>query len=603
MHRAQRLWPLLFLALILAACRPQGQSPAPTLAAPTTQAAPTDTAAATFTDLPPTLAPTQVEPTDTSAPLPSPTLQPSPTTEPPTAAPSRASEAPAELSLVASNVVLYPVPTIYAGDKVTFQVLPGVPESIEVTSVGVDISVDGQPLSTGALTRRNWNGQAEGVFEWAWDTTNAPGDHIVRVELDAQDAIQAGDEDPGNNVVEFPVTVMAAAARPDSEAEAAWVETEIGCCIIHVVSGTAAERDLPELSEALESAVLEASNRLSERPNKKLNVYFIDRVLGQGGFAGSDMVVSYVDRRYAGGGLRELLVHEAVHVIDQQFAPQRISFLAEGLAVWSSGGHYKAEELNNRSAALLALGKYIPLAELVNDFYPVQHEIGYLQAAGFVTYLIEQGGWSTFRAFYSDVTSEDGETLAGALDANLQRYYGKTLAQIETEWMAYLTSLPADPAAVSDLATTIRYYDVMRRYQQAYDPTAYFLNAWLPHPTAVREQGNPADLSRSPATELNITLELMLHTADVALRAGDYQRANVLLDSVARVIDSNGVFIDPLSINYLNIVRAAAQFDYELHDVDIRGETAYAIATQGPSTRLTSLNMELRGQEWVILSH
>jgi hypothetical protein len=48
------------------------------------------------------------------------------------------------------------------------------------------------------------------------------------------------------------------------------------------------------------------------------------------------MVVSYVDRRYAGGGLHELLVHEATHILDQQFAPQRISFLAEGLA---SGGN------------------------------------------------------------------------------------------------------------------------------------------------------------------------------------------------------------------------------------------------------------------------
>jgi hypothetical protein len=557
----------------------------------------------TFTDIPPTSPPTQVDPTDTSAPAPSPTLQPSPTNEPPTAAPLRSSDAAAELALTTDGVVLYPVPTIYAGDKVTFQILPAVPESIEVTTVGVDISVDGQTVSTGALSRRNWNGQAEGVFEWAWDTANLPGDHVIRVELDPQDTILAGDEDPNNNVVEFPVTVMAAAARPDNEATAEWIESETGCCIIHVVSGTAAERDLPQLTEAIESAVLEASNRLSERPNKKLDVYFIDRVLGQGGFAGSDMVVSYVDRRYAGGGLRELLVHEAVHVIDQQFAPQRISFLAEGLAVWASGGHYKAEDLNQRTAALLSLGRYVPLADLVNDFYPVQHEIGYLEAGGFVQYLIDQGGWSTFRAFYSDVTSDDGDSLAAALDANLQRYYGKPLAQIEAEWMAYLQGLSPDPAAATDLATTIRYYDVMRRYQQAYDPTAYFLNAWLPHPTAVREQGNPADLSRSPATELNITLELMLHAADVAARAGEYERANVLLDSVARVLESNGIFIDPLSVNFLNIVRSAAQFDYELHDVDIRGETAYAIATQGPSTKLTSLNMELRGQEWVILSH
>ena len=101
--------------------------------------------------------------------------------------------------------------------------------------------------------------------------------------------------------------------------------------------------------------MVQAANKLAIMPSQKLHVYLIDRVVGQGGFAGTDMVVSYVDRRYAGGGFYELLVHEATHILDQQFAPQRVTFLAEGLAVWVSGGHYQAEDLNERSAALVAL--------------------------------------------------------------------------------------------------------------------------------------------------------------------------------------------------------------------------------------------------------
>ncbi len=50
----------------------------------------------------------------------------------------------------------------------------------------------------------------------------------------------------------------------------------------------------------------------------------------------------------------------------------------------------------------------------------------------------------------------------------------------------------------------------------------------------------------------------MLQSADNALRKGDYNFANVVLDSVSRILDNGGVFIDPLAINYLNIVRAAA---------------------------------------------
>ena len=315
------------------------------------------------------------------------------------------------------------------------------------------------------------------------------------------------------------------------------------------------------------------------------------------------MVVSYADRRYTGGGLYELLVHESAHILDQQFAPQRISFLAEGLAVWVSGGHYKPEDLTQRSAALVAAGRYVPLAQLIDDFYPVQHEIGYLEAAGFITHLIERNGWGTFKEFYSDVSSDDGPTLSGAVDANLQRYYGVTLAQMEAEWLTALNSQPADPAAIDDLRTTIRYYDIARRYQEAYDPTAHYLSAWLPHPTQVREFGNPADLTRRPEEEINITLEVMLVAADTAARLGDYSRANVILDSVENILDNNGTIIDPMATSYVRIVRAATEYGYELHAVTLNGNTAEATATQAPDIRLKNLVMEQRGSSWVILSH
>jgi hypothetical protein len=508
------------------------------------------------------------------------------------------------LSINAPDVTLYPVPDIYSGDKVTFQVLPHVPKSIPVTDVVAVILVDGIEVARGPLDRRNWNGQAEGVYEWAWDTANLTGDYQVEVRLDPEDLIQAGDEDSLNNSTVLTTTVKIVAGQVARMAAAAtWETTSINCCDVHVVSNTAAARDLPTLLPMLESAVQTAADRLGEQPSRKLQVYFIDRVLGQGGFAGTDMVVSYVDRRYAGGGLYELLVHEAIHIIDQQFAPRRISFLAEGLAVWASGGHYKTEDLTERSAALLQLGRYIPLAQLVNDFYPVQHEIGYLEAAGFVTFLIERGGWTTFKNFYTDVVADDGPTLADALDVNLQRYYGASLAALESEWLAALQSRPPRPEAVEDLATTIRYYDVARRYQELYDPTAFFLNAWLPHPTEVRQFGNPADLTRRPKTDLNITLEVMLAVADTAMRATDYGRANVLLDSVENILDNNGEIIDPMATSYYKIVQAAQEYGYELHDVDLKGTSARATATQAPSIRLTNLVMEQRGPVWVILSH
>lgn len=617
---------VLFAILLLAACSGSPTEPATAPPTPNNQGTTPDSAlqtpASTAEAEPSAIDPAYVSPTEAVVQVPFPTAVTAPEEqlpvegatplmEPTAAAPATqpppvATIAPVtgqDLAVTLDDVILHPGPTIYSGERVTFQVLPYVPESIPVTDVGINIYVNGVELVNSFLQGRNWNGQASGIYQWAWNTDGTPGQHEIRVVLDAADRIVQGDEDPTNNEAVLIITILDAASRPADVVEAQWVSQETNCCVIHAVSNTAAARDMAQLVPAVEAAVAQASSQLSEPLAQKINFYFINRVLGQGGFAGNDIVVSYADRGYAGGGLHELLTHEATHIIDQQFAPRRIRFLAEGLAVWSSGGHYKQEDLNQRSAALLTLGQYVPLQQLVDNFYPVQHEIGYLQAAGFITYLIDNYGWSTFRAFYGDVAADDGATESAALDVNLQQYYGRSLAQIEAEWLAYLESHPPSQAAVEDLAASIRFYDIMRRYQMEHDPTAYFLTAWLPHPGEVRESGNVADLSRHPQTEMNIALEVMLQSADNALRKGDYNFANVVLDSVSRILDNGGVFIDPLAINYLNIVRAAAAEGYELQQVDLQGNDARAIVSFGDSSHLTTLTLALRGQDWVILSH
>lgn len=347
---------------------------------------------------------------------------------------------------------------------------------------------------------------------------------------------------------------------------------------------------------------MQAASRVEEELNRKIDVYLIDRVIGQGGYAGNAIVISYLDRQYASQGFEQVLVHEAVHIVDRQFAPDRITFLAEGLAVWGSGGHYKPENLSPRAAALVALGQYVPLAQLIDNFYPVQHEIGYLESAGFVDYLIDTYGWPGFKQFYADVSAADAPTMSQAMDLNLQQYFGVTLAQAEANWLAYLATLPEDRNMLIDLQTTIRYFNVMRHYQRAYDPTAYFLTAWLPYPGSLKTEGNPADLTRHPQGEVNVTLEVMLQAADVALRAGDYNKANVLLDSVTRVLDNDGVFIDPLAASYLNLVRSLTSQGYEVQQVLLNGDRAEVMVSEAHTAVLTPLTLVLSGQNWV-LSH
>ena len=591
--RRQYMGVILFLFAVLSAltaCGSDGspnveQTAVPSLAA--TDAIPQTSDAVA-------IQPTTAVPDTPTAEPPSP-IPPTPTS-PPTIPPPAATD----LSVSTSGLFLYPVPEIFAGDRVTFQILATVPEAVIPDEVPVHIFVDSVELANGTLGWRNLAGEAVGLFEWAWDTTDQIGTHTVQVILDPNDVIQIGDEDPTNNVAEVTAVVQDPALLLPAEANATWVTAETNCCTVHVVSNTAAYRDLSDLLTVVDTAFAQASERLEELPNRKYDVYLVDRVIGQGGYAGSAMVVSYSDRHYVSSGLHEVIVHEAVHLIDRQFAPQRIIFLAEGLAVWTSGGHYKQEDLDQRSAALVELGRYLPLPQLIDDFYPVQHEIGYLEAAGFVNYLVKTYGWSQFRAFYTDVTQEDAATLSEAMNVNLQTYFGITLAEAEADWLAYLDSLPPDRTAVTDLQTSLRFYDTMRRYQRTYDPTAYFLTAWLPYPQELTEAGNPADLTRHPETDINIALEVMLQAADTALREADYNRANVLLDSVDRVLDNNGVFIDPLAVQYLSIVQVAGTQGYEAQQVRVDGNHASIWATRGNTAVLTQLSMTLNGREWIL---
>jgi hypothetical protein len=508
-----------------------------------------------------------------------------------------------DLSIAVEDIQLFPVSKIISGDRVSFQVQPFVPKGVTVENVPIEIYVDGQLVSSDTLQWRNWEGNAQGVYEWVWDTSGLAGTHEIHVFLDSQDLIQEGDEDPTNNEVKTTVRVGKFSERPLEERDATWITAETDCCFVHALTRTAAYRDFPELLLMVDSAISEASSRLNEFPEEKIDIYFIERTIGQGGYAGSDMVIVYNDRPFIGGELYELLVHEAVHVIDRQFAPQRIKLLSEGVAVWAAGGHYEQQNLQQRAAALLAINKFIPLAELADNFYPAQHEIGYLEAGALIDYLVGIYGWPEVREFYSNTSLSDGPTEAEALDANLQRYFNLSLSELEAAWLKELLTYSPSEEEIAELQTTLRYYETARTYQKLFDPTAYFRTAWLPHPSEVIEFGNAADFLRQPDTETNFTLELMLRSTYDAIAEKDYIRANVLLESIDRFLDQKNGVTDPLVSNYQNIVHTVVAFGYEPHRVTLAGDMAEVLATTASGTRLFDLDLGLQRGDWILLSN
>ena len=532
-------------------------------------------------------------PTLTATPSP-PTATPVPPTL--TATPS------SDLSLIPAHINIYPVPQLYAGDLATFQITAYVPEQIPLNSVDVDVYLDDVFLVRHELDSRNLGGQARAIIEWAWDTSNAVGNHTISIVLDPDNKITEGDSDESNNQHHFEVTVLSDRSRPLLDAQAAWISHETDQAYIHVIAGTAAERDLSILLPMVDQAITQASTQLQEEPRRKFDVYFIDRVIGQGGYAGNAMVVSYLDRNYSGGEIYEVLVHETIHLLDRQFVGNgRLNFLAEGVAVWGTGGHYKAENLQGRAKALLANDLYIPLSLLIDDFYPIQHEIGYLQAGAFVEFLVDQYGWETVRDFYTAVDIGDVSSRSAEVDSKLQQYIGLTLEQVEQKWIASLHAYPYDPDVEQDLLASVRFYNVMRQYQLIYDPTAHFLHAWLPRPSQLREQGLTAELNRHPTAELNLVLETMLTESDVALRVGDYQQTHVLLNSVERMLNNNGLAADPLSHGYIEIVAKASEWGFEVHRIEIGGSAATVWATNPYSPNLQKLAFSRNQNGWFML--
>jgi hypothetical protein len=209
----------------------------------------------------------------------------------------------------------------------------------------------------------------------------------------------------------------------------------------------------------------------------------------------------------------------------------------EGLAVYISGGHFKQEPLLPRAAALFDLGWYIPLKDLADDFYPQQHEVGYLEAGALVQYMVEKYGWSAFNDFYRHMPDPGNRKPSGTLDTALRERFGISLSDLETDFTAFLKTQVVTDDIRADLRLTVRFYDTVRRYQQGLDPSAYYLTAWLPDGMTMRDLGIVADYLRHPDGWKNRLIEPLLVRADAEWRSGEYPQVKKTLDWINWLLD------------------------------------------------------------------
>ncbi len=416
------------------------------------------------------------------------------------------------------QVIAHPDGPLYVGDWVSFEVLlPG-----QAAETQVEVSFAGRVLGRAAVAPYGVGGRLQATFWWVWDTRGLEaGVYSLTFRI------------VGGEEWQETIRLNPADQVPPPEPDAHWEYATTACCTIHYITGTAAERDLAALMAMVDEQASFVEAAFGDEFEQSVTVVFLPRVLGHGGFAADGIYVSYLDRNYAGDSTESVLRHELAHVMDFQRGEwPRLSLLVEGLAVYASGGHYKPEPLGPRAAALLDLDWYIPLASLADDFYHHQHEIGYLEAGALVQYLVEAYGWEAFDAFYRQIDLPASGRQSDALDAALRRHFGRGLAEVEQDFLAWLGRQEVDEAIRADLRLTVELYDAIRRYQSLFDPSAYFLTAWLPDGAAMRERGIVADYLRHPAGWRNRVLETLLVDADRALRSGEYWRVRRNIDLV-----------------------------------------------------------------------
>jgi len=408
------------------------------------------------------------------------------------------------------TVRYHPDGPLYVGDRISMEVLA--PSAAGSNHEKVRVSLDGKTLGESDLQPFGIGGRNQATFSWVWDTRELKAaTYTLTFNL-----LQGGTSWTEN------VALLPASQVPAPEPDAHWASVDSVCCTIHYITGTDAERDLDKLKTMVDAQAADDERRLQTKFKGKIPITFLPRVLGHGGFTSDETYVSYLDQNYAGSTATQVVHHEMVHWLDGQMGgDMRLSMLQEGLAVYMSDGHFKVEPILPRAQALIQLNWYIPLPQLVNSFYLSQHEIGYMEAAAFTGYMIQVYGWDKYNAFYRDLHPIQGGADTDVLNAGLKKHFGLSLDQVEKDFKAYLDQQTVTDNDLTDVRLTVAFYDTVRRYQLALDPSAHFLTAWLPDGPEMRRQGIVADYLRHPNSADYQRIESLVVSADGSLRAAN----------------------------------------------------------------------------------
>lgn len=298
---------------------------------------------------------------------------------------------------------------------------------------------------------------------------------------------------------------------------------------LFVLPGTAASRDADRIAAEVRRSLRRVQARLQMETVPQLEVYLVERVFWQGGAAYEEgrILVTYTDRNYTAIPLWAYLDHEITHALSRELVPnggQTNTLLSEGLATWTTGGHYGLEPVHEMAAAVARSPAYVPLADLLTDFRAAQHEIAYIEAASFVGWIIERWGLETFKRLYGHATTP-------------HLVLGRTYDELEQEWLRWLSAQPVSPFTVRWFDLQIRAFETMRRYQETFDPFARI----LPDSPAKWDAELIGEYRENPDTPTHVALETLLKDVQEDIRCGHLSSAERRLAELQASIEAQAV--------------------------------------------------------------
>jgi len=403
--------------------------------------------------------------------------------------------------------------------------------------------------------------QYQARFYWAWQAPDVAG--LLPLTFTLTVPPDMPDPNPADNTLTLTIPVYSTDDLYPPEPHTQWLTTEKEGFRLHTLTDSAATRDLPALLDSAQDAYADVAAQLPPAGDEILDIYLMDRVIGQGGFASAAWVaVSYTDRMYAPIQFDVVLRHELIHRLDKAIGCENApSLIREGLAVYLPGGHYRRESLPHKAAAVAQSEVYVPLDALLDNFYVHQHEVSYTEAGMWVGYFVETYGWEGLETLCRAATGAEGDDAA-RLTAGTTALGAPDLVALEAAWLDWLSGVPitADDTALLDVE--LRLMDTMRAYQRDYNLSAHFLEGILFDVAEAERQGIVADFVRRPREPEAIAVELLLALAQDAVRQGDAAETEAILAAITPILE-HGDFTPGLAADVLALTRLALERGYE----------------------------------------